>query len=62
MNERWLARVLAMREPAEPEEIRHRARAIYAAVQGAQLIAHSRRDLSVYEEIIAAYRANGLIP
>jgi TetR/AcrR family transcriptional regulator, transcriptional repressor for nem operon len=62
MNERWLARVLAMREPAEPEEIRHRARAIYAAVQGAQLIAHSRGDVSVYEEIIAAYRANGLIP
>jgi TetR/AcrR family transcriptional repressor of nem operon len=62
MNERWLARVLAMREPAEPEETHRRARAIYAAVQGAQLIAHSRGDVSVYEEIIATYRANGLIP
>jgi TetR/AcrR family transcriptional repressor of nem operon len=62
MNERWLARVLAMREPAEPEETRRRARAIYAAVQGAQLIAHSRGDVSVYEGIIASYRANGFIP
>jgi hypothetical protein len=26
------------------------------------LIAHSRGDVSVYEDIIASYRANGLIP
>jgi TetR/AcrR family transcriptional repressor of nem operon len=62
MNERWIARVLAMRESAKPEDIRRRARAIFAAVSGAQLIAHSRGDVSVYEEIIATYRANGLIP
>ncbi|MCW6507748.1 TetR/AcrR family transcriptional regulator [Lichenifustis flavocetrariae] len=62
MNERWLERVLAMHETAEPDEIRRRARAIYAAVQGAQLIAHSRGDVSVYEDIVATYRANGMIP
>ena len=62
MNERWIARVLAMRESTKPEETRHRARAIFAAVSGAQLIAHSRGDVSVYEEIVATYRANGLIP
>ena len=62
MNERWLDRVLAKLKASKPEENRHRARAIYAAVQGAQLIAHSRGDVSVYEEIIATYRASGLIP
>ena len=62
MNAHWIARVLAMRQAAEPEEARRRARAIFAAVSGAQLIAHSRGDVSVYEEIVATYRANGLIP
>jgi TetR/AcrR family transcriptional repressor of nem operon len=62
MNERWLARVLALRNPDSPEENDHQARAIYAAVQGAQLIAHTRNDVSLYEEIIATYRRSGLIP
>jgi TetR/AcrR family transcriptional repressor of nem operon len=62
MNERWLAQVLAMQGSAKPKEIQRRARAIYAAVQGAQLIAHTRGDVSVYQEIIAVYRASGLIP
>jgi TetR/AcrR family transcriptional repressor of nem operon len=62
MNERWIARVLAMPKSGKPEKIRRRARAIFAAVSGAQLIAHSRGDVSIYEEIIATYRASGLIP
>jgi TetR/AcrR family transcriptional repressor of nem operon len=62
MNERWIARVLATDVSADPEQIRRRARAIFAAVSGAQLVAHSRADVSVYEEIVATYRANGLIP
>ena len=62
MNERWIARVLAKRETGEPEDIQRRARAIFAAVSGAQLIAHSRDDISVYAEIVATYRASGLIP
>jgi TetR/AcrR family transcriptional repressor of nem operon len=62
MNERWIARVLAMRNSPKSEEIPRRARAIFAAVSGAQLIAHSRGDVSIYEEIIVAYRASGLIP
>jgi TetR/AcrR family transcriptional repressor of nem operon len=61
MNELWIARVLAMRPPAEPEEIRRRARAIFAAVSGAQLVAHSRGDVAVYEEIVATWRASGFI-
>ena len=62
MNEDWIARVLARREAAAPEEMRRRARAIFAAVEGAQLVARSRGDVSVYEEIVATFRGNGLIP
>jgi TetR/AcrR family transcriptional repressor of nem operon len=62
MNEHWIARVLTMIKSRKPEEIPRRARAIFAAVSGAQLIAHSRGDVSVYEEIIATYRASGFIP
>jgi TetR/AcrR family transcriptional repressor of nem operon len=62
MNEQWIARVLTMLKSGKPEAIPRRARAIFAAVQGAQLIAHSRGDVSVYEEIIATYRASGFIP
>jgi TetR/AcrR family transcriptional repressor of nem operon len=62
MNEHWIARVLAMRSTAGPEETRRRARAIFAAVSGAQLIAHSRGDVAVYEEIVADYRESGFIP
>jgi TetR/AcrR family transcriptional repressor of nem operon len=63
MNQQWIAQVLAnLDPPPRPEEIRQRARAIFAAVSGAQLIAHSRSEVAVYEEIIATYRASGFIP
>jgi TetR/AcrR family transcriptional repressor of nem operon len=63
MNQQWIAQVLAnLDPPPRPEEIRQRARAIFAAVSGAQLIAHSRGEVAVYEEIIATYRASGFIP
>ena len=62
MNEDWIARVLAKASTANPEDIRHRARAIFAAIEGAQLVARSRSDVSVYEEIVATYRRSGLIP
>jgi TetR/AcrR family transcriptional regulator, transcriptional repressor for nem operon len=62
MNEGWIARVLATAGVVDAEVVRQRARAIFAAVEGAQLVARSRGDVSVYEEIIATYRASGLIP
>lgn len=62
MNEHWIARVLAMRCSAGPAETRRRARAIFAAVSGAQLTAHSRGDVAVFEEIVADYRDSGFIP
>ncbi len=62
MNEAWIARVLARVGIADPEEASRRARAIFAAIEGAQLVARSRDDVSVYEEIVATYRASSLIP
>ncbi len=62
MNEAWIARVLAKTGAADPGDIQHRARAIFAAIEGAQLVARSRGDVSVYEEIVATYRESGLIP
>lgn len=62
MNENWIARVLAKIDPPDPERIRDHARAIFAAIEGAQLVARSRGQVSVYEEIVATYRESGLIP
>jgi TetR/AcrR family transcriptional repressor of nem operon len=39
-----------------------KARAIFAAVAGAQLMARSRADLSLFDALIASYRESGLIP
>ncbi len=62
MNERWIARVLAPGEDAPPEDIRRRAKAVFAAVSGAQVIAHGRDDVGLYDEVVSAYRESGLIP
>jgi len=62
MNENWIARVLGMTGITDTGEAQRRARAIFAAIEGAQLVARSRDDVSVYEEIVATYRVNGLIP
>ena len=62
MNVRWLVRVLSLGKKARlsAEAIQHRALAMYAAIQGAQLVARGRGNVAVYDEIIAAYDAAGL--
>jgi TetR/AcrR family transcriptional repressor of nem operon len=61
VNVAWLARMLA--QAAVPKsKCEPRARAIYAAVAGAQLMARSRADLSLYDALIASYQESGLIP
>jgi len=61
VNVAWLARMLG--EAAVPKSnCEPRARAIYAAVAGAQLMARSRADLSLYDAVIASYQESGLIP
>ncbi len=58
----WLARVLSAAKPdADAKAAKQRARAIYAAVTGAQLLARSRADIKAYDETIETYRAIGLL-
>ena len=38
------------------------ALAIFAAIEGAQLVARGRGDITAYDQAIEAYRAAGLIP
>ena len=64
MNVRWLAQVLSLGKGArtDVEAIRRRALAIFGAIEGAQLVSRSRSDIAVYDEIVEAYRAAGLLP
>ena len=53
-NVRWLVQVLASDEA--------RALAVFAAIEGAQLVARGRGDIAVFDQLIAAYRTAGLMP
>ncbi|KQN71235.1 hypothetical protein ASE90_15720 [Sphingomonas sp. Leaf67] len=46
----------------EPGGSEVRARAIDAAVAGAQLFARGRSDIALFDATIASYRAVGLLP
>jgi TetR/AcrR family transcriptional repressor of nem operon len=61
VNVAWLAKMLsAASVPAS--ECETKARAIFAAVGGAQLMARSRADLTLFDELIDSFRESGLIP
>ncbi|WP_084621624.1 TetR/AcrR family transcriptional regulator [Luteibacter yeojuensis] len=61
VNIAWLAKTLV--ETGVPtRDARKRAHAIFAAVAGAQLMARGRGDVKVYDTLIRAYQASGLIP
>lgn len=64
MNVRWLIKVLSLGKTARvaAKATQRRALAIFAAIEGAQLVARSRGDVAVYDEIVEAYRATGLLP
>ena len=62
VNIAWLAKVLCAAGVVTSEESEPRARAIFAAIAGAQLIARSRSDISVYDALIESYRKAGLLP
>jgi TetR/AcrR family transcriptional regulator, transcriptional repressor for nem operon len=61
VNVAWLAEMLAA-APGTHGRCAERARAIFAAVGGAQLKARSRADLRLFDELIGSYREAGLIP
>ncbi|MDB6143061.1 MAG: transcriptional regulator [Pseudomonas sp.] len=59
----WLTGVLQHgNEQAETEALRKWAFGIFAAVEGAQLVARGCGDVAVYDNILDAYRVAGLLP
>jgi TetR/AcrR family transcriptional repressor of nem operon len=62
VNVAWLSRALSAAAVVGAQESEARARAIFAAVVGAQLMARSRSDISLYDALIESYRAAGLLP
>lgn len=59
----WLTKLLtAIDASANADALRQRARAIFAAISGAQLLARGRADIALFDEIIESYRAAGLLP
>jgi len=60
VNVAWLAKMLSASLPKGESETR--ARAIYAAIAGAQLIARSRKDLRLYDTLVESFFRSGLIP
>jgi TetR/AcrR family transcriptional repressor of nem operon len=62
VNVAWLSKVLSAAAVVNPGESEQRARAIFAAVAGAQLMARSRSDISLFDALIDSYRLAGLLP
>jgi TetR/AcrR family transcriptional repressor of nem operon len=62
VNVAWLGKVLTAAAVVSSGESEGRARAIFAAISGAQLLARSRADISLYDAIVDSYRAAGLLP
>jgi len=59
VNIAWITRLLTSAEVCKPQDAEARARAMFAAVVGAQLIARSRSDISLFDTLIDAYRVSG---
>ena len=62
VNVAWLKKALIAARIVAPKEAEKRARAIYAAIVGAQLMARSRADITLYDSLIESYRTAGLLP
>ncbi|WP_133646309.1 TetR/AcrR family transcriptional regulator [Paraburkholderia flava] len=62
VNVAWLKKILLAAKVVGAKASDQRAHAIFAAVAGAQLIARSRSDVSLYDTLINGYRAAGLLP
>lgn len=62
-NVRWLVEVLASgKSGTSRSAVEKRALAIFAAIEGAQLVARGRGDLAVFDDTVSAFRAAGLLP
>jgi TetR/AcrR family transcriptional repressor of nem operon len=62
VNITWLGKTLVAAGVVGRADSEARARAIYAAVSGAQLMARSRADVSLFDALIDGFRTAGLLP
>ncbi|KPL47534.1 transcriptional regulator [Xanthomonas axonopodis] len=62
VNIAWLSRMLVAAEVAGAKDAKKRARAIFAAIGGAQLMARGRADIKLFDMLIESYQASGLLP
>jgi TetR/AcrR family transcriptional repressor of nem operon len=62
VNIAWLGKTLVAAGVVGRADSEARARSIFAAVSGAQLVARSRADISLFDALIDGYRAAGLLP
>ena len=63
VNVRWLVKLLSRRKSAAgTEPLQQQALAIFAAIEGAQLVARGRGEIAVFDKTIEAYRVAGLLP
>lgn len=62
VNVAWLAERVVDAGLADEKGSQARARAIFAAVAGAQLLARSRSDISLFDAMIESYKEAGLLP
>jgi TetR/AcrR family transcriptional repressor of nem operon len=61
VNIRWLITVLSARHPhLTKAELESRALAIFAAIEGAQLVARGQNNIRSFDKVIGAYSAAGL--
>ncbi|OYU87439.1 MAG: TetR family transcriptional regulator [Bradyrhizobiaceae bacterium PARB1] len=62
INVNWLSQALGAAAIVTAEQVEPRARAIFAAIAGAQLMARGRNDVALYDALIDSYRTAGLLP
>ena len=62
VNVTWLANRVTEAKLVNAGQSQARARAIFAAISGAQLMARSRDDLALFDHIITDYQSAGLLP
>jgi TetR/AcrR family transcriptional repressor of nem operon len=62
INVAWLSKELVAAKVVGPAASEERARAIYAAVAGAQIVARSRSNIALFDTLIESYRSAGLLP
>jgi TetR/AcrR family transcriptional repressor of nem operon len=61
VNVDWLCQILSLRDDArDAQSIKRQALAIFASIEGAQLVARGRGDVSVFDDTVRAYRSAGL--